>query len=150
MKVARGEFNVDRLPTVTKVNTTSTIPHINLPVFPTPLIGRQREVEELSQLLLDPQCRMLTLVGPGGIGKTRLSIEAASHMQDAFADGVYFVSLAPVNTTRFIVPVIADVIGFVFQSVGPADPKIQLFRYLKGKQALLNGESRTLIERARH
>jgi len=72
----------------------------------------------------------LTPVGPCGIGKPRLAIEAASQMEDAFADGVYFVSLAPVNTTRFIVPVIADVIGFVFQSVDPADPKIQLFRYL--------------------
>ena len=94
-------------------------------------------MEELSQLLHDPQCRLLTLVGPGGIGKTRLAIETASHMQDAFADGVYFVPLAPVNTTRFIVPVIADAIGFAFQSASRADPKTQLFSYLKEKQVLL-------------
>ena len=58
-------------------------------------------------------------------------------MQDIFADGVYFVPLAPVNSTRFIVPVIADAIGFAFQSASHADPKTQLFSYLKEKQALL-------------
>ena len=94
-------------------------------------------MEELSQLLRDPQCRLLTLVGPGGIGKTRLAIETASHVQDVFADGVYFVPLASVNSTRFIVPVIADAIGFAFQSASRADPKTQLFSYLKEKQALL-------------
>ena len=102
-------------------------------MLPTPLIGRQREVEELSQLLRDPQCRLLTLVGPGGIGKTRLAIETASQVQDAFADGVYFVPLASVNTTRFIVPVMADAVGFAFQSAGSADPKTQLFSYLAGE-----------------
>ncbi len=143
VKVARGELSVDRLPppskriTSTSVSPASTPPRTKLPVFPTPLIGRQREVEELSQLLGDPQCRLLTLVGPGGIGKTRLAIETASRLQDVFADGVYFVPLAPVNTTRFIVPVIADAIGFAFQSAGPTDPKTQLFSYLKEKQALL-------------
>jgi predicted ATPase/transcriptional regulator with XRE-family HTH domain len=143
VRVARGELRVDRLPPVAKplaspgVSSASTTPRVNLPVVPTPLIGRQREVAELSQLLRDPHCRLLTLVGPGGIGKTRLAIETASHMQDAFADGVYFVSLAAVTTTRFIVPIIADAIGFAFQSAGPADPKTQLFNYLKAKQALL-------------
>ncbi len=143
VKVARGELSVDRLPPLSKpiaspsVSPASTTPRTNLPVLPTPIIGRQREVQELSQLLRDPQCRLLTLVGPGGIGKTRLAIETASHLQAAFADGVYFVPLAPVNTTRFIVPMIADAIGFAFQSASPADPKTQLFSYLKEKQALL-------------
>lgn len=101
------------------------------------LIGRQREVDELTQLLRDPQCRLLTLVGPGGIGKTRLAIETASHMQEVFADGIYFIPLAPVNSTRFIVPVIADVVGFTFQGANPADPKTQLLGYLKEKHFLL-------------
>ncbi len=137
VKVARGELSVDRLTPLSKPNDASVSQCCNLPVFPTPLIGRQREVEELSQLLLDPQCRILTLVGPGGIGKTRLAIETASLMQDTFADGVYFVPLAPVTTTRFLVPVIADVIGFAFESSGHADPKSQLLNYLKEKQVLL-------------
>ena len=143
IKVARGELGVARLPSLSKwiaganISPASTPPRINLPVVPTPLIGRQREVAELSQLLRDPQCRLLTLVGPGGIGKTRLAIETASNIQDGFADGVYFVPLAPVNTTRFIVPIIADAIGFAFQSASPADPKTQLFSYLREKEVLL-------------
>jgi len=143
VKVARGELSVERLPPVSRqlisqsVSYASRNPRINLPILPTPLIGRQREVEQLSQLLHDPQCRLLTLVGPGGIGKTRLAIETAVHIQDAFADGVYFVPLASVNTTRFIVPLIADAIGFAFQSSDPVDPMIQLFSYLKVKQTLL-------------
>jgi predicted ATPase/transcriptional regulator with XRE-family HTH domain len=143
VKVARGELSVDRLPrvsrliTIPNISPASTTARVNLPVLPTPLIGRQREVDELGQLLRDPQCRLLTLVGPGGIGKTRLAIEAASKMQDVFAHGVFFVPLAPVNTTRFIVPVIAEAVGFAFQSVGSADPKTQLFGYLNEKQTLL-------------
>jgi len=147
VKVARGELSVDRLSPVSKLiaspnnSPDSAASKINLPILPTPLIGRQLEVDELSQLLRDPQCRLLTLVGPGGIGKTRLAIETASHMQDVFADGVYFVPLAPVNTTRFIVPVIADTVGFAFQSANSADPKAQLFNYLKRKQILLLTDS---------
>lgn len=143
VKVARGELGVDHLtlrskaPARLNVSSGSATLRTNLPVLPTPMIGRQREVEELSQLLRDPPCRLLTLVGPGGIGKTRLAIEAAGQVQEVFADGVYFVPLASANTTRFIVPVIADAIGFAFQSAGPADPKTQLFSYLKQKQALL-------------
>lgn len=50
----------------------------NLPPQPTPFIGRERELAEIAELLLDPACRLLTLVGPGGTGKTRLAIEAAA------------------------------------------------------------------------
>jgi predicted ATPase/transcriptional regulator with XRE-family HTH domain len=143
VRVARGELNVERLPPVSvpggaSIRTAAAPPlRSNLPVLPTPLIGRQREVGELSQLLGDPQCRLVTLVGPGGIGKTRLAIETASQVQDAFADGVYFVPLAPVTTTNLIVPVIADSVGFAFHHASHADPKTQLFSYLKEKQALL-------------
>lgn len=143
VKVARGELRVDRLPPSAWVNPAATVPpasappRSNLPVLPTPLIGRQREVTELSQLLGDAQCRLLTLVGPGGIGKTRLAIETATQIQERFSDGVYFVALAPVNTTRLLVPVIADAVGFAFPGAGSADPKSQLLRYLQAKQMLL-------------
>src|SRR5512136_2908429 len=68
VKVARGELSVDRLTSLSKPNDASVSQCCNLPVFPTPLIGRQHEIQELNQLLDNPQCRMLTLVGPGGIG----------------------------------------------------------------------------------
>ena len=123
VKVARGELSVERLPSASQHAAGPQTSRTNLPILPTPLIGRQREVEELSQLLHDPQCRLLTLVGPGGIGKTRLAIETAARMQSAFSGGAYFVPLAPVNTTRFIVPVIADAVGFAFQSASPPNQK---------------------------
>lgn len=139
VKVARGELSVDRLLPVSKLSASPNISSLktNLPIFPTPLIGREREVEHISQLLGDPQCRLLTLVGPGGIGKTRLAIETVSYIQDVFTDGVYFVPLASANSTRLIVPAIADSVGFAFHHASHADPKTQLFGYLKEKQALL-------------
>ncbi len=137
VRVARGELSVDRLSPLIRPTSRSPTPRTNLPILPTPLIGRQREVEELSQLLSDSQCRLLTLVGPGGMGKTRLAIETAGHMVGVFADGVFFVAFSPVNSTRFIVPVIADAIGFTFDDHNRIDPKMQLFKYLKEKQVLL-------------
>ena len=143
VRVARGELSADRLSPVPRlfpdpnISPDSATPRVNLPIFPTPLIGREPELEQLNEFLHDPQCRLLTLVGPGGIGKTRLAVEAASQLQDLFTNGVYFVSLASVNATSFIVPVISEALGFTFQSVSRADPKTQLLSYLKEKQVLL-------------
>jgi len=137
VRVARGELSVDRLYRGSKSANTLNIPppKNNLPVFPTPLIGRTREVEKLSQLLHEPQCRLLTLVGPGGIGKTRLAIEAASGMQGDFDHGVYFVPLASVGSVNAVISTMANSIHFAFY--GPSDPKIQLLNYLREKQVLL-------------
>jgi predicted ATPase/transcriptional regulator with XRE-family HTH domain len=145
VRVARGELRVERISHLSNLTENPNIsptqpaetPHNNLPVLPTPLIGRVYELKELNRLLNDPDCGLLTLVGPGGIGKTRLGIETASTMQDKFEDGIYFVPLAPVNFSRFIIPVIADSVGFSFQSKNPADPKTQLFSYLSEKHMLL-------------
>lgn len=141
VRVARGELTTDRLPPLSKLihppnlSPAPAVPRVNLPAVPTPLIGRRQEVDSLIGLLADPHCRMLTLFGPGGIGKTRLAIEAASQCRDEFPDGVYFVPLAPITAARFLVPVIAESIGFTFQ--GELDPKSQLLHYIEGKQALL-------------
>src|SRR5215472_1395785 len=69
----------------------------NLALTPTPFIGRSQEIDEIGALLDDPSCRLLTLVGPGGIGKTRLAVEVASHKCDSSPDGLFFVPLAPLN-----------------------------------------------------
>ncbi len=143
VNVARGESSVERLASPSKPfaspygSSASPPPRSTLPVVPTPLIGRQRDVAELDQLLRDPDCRLMTLVGPGGIGKTRLAVETAAQLQAGFADGVFFVPLAAVASTRLIVPLIADAIGFAFASAGGTEPKTQLFSYLKEKEALL-------------
>jgi len=139
VRVARGELSSDRLLSESKpVSTLNSSSHkTNLPIFPTPLIGRQREMEDLIRLMRDLHCRILTLVGPGGIGKTRLAIETATQLENDFPDGVYFVPLVPVNSSRLLIPVIADSIGFNFQSAIPSDPKDQLLNYLKEKHILL-------------
>lgn len=67
---------------------------VNPPGILTPFIGRKPELDSRGQLLRDPQCRLLTLNGPGGIGKICLAIEIAGLIKDIFPDGVWFVSLA--------------------------------------------------------
>ncbi len=86
-------------------------PRLNLPVPPTALIGRERELALAQQILSDPRSRLLTLTGPGGVGKTRLSLEIAHHLADSFDDGVAFVSLAPVNDPTLVVASIAAALG---------------------------------------
>jgi trehalose/maltose transport system substrate-binding protein len=81
-------------------------PH-NLLSSPTPLIGREKELTEVNDLLAEPSCRLVSIVGPGGIGKTRLSVEVARQALAQFADGVYFVSLASADSAEDIMPRIA-------------------------------------------
>ena len=101
---------------------------IRLPLQPTPLLGRDSELVAMERLFNDQQCRLLTLTGMGGIGKTHLAIEFATKKQSSFPAGVFYVPLAPINSPDAIVPAIADVFGFVFS--GPSDPKEQLLNYL--------------------
>ncbi len=83
----------------------------NLPEAPTALIGRQRETAELATLLRKPGVRLVTLIGPGGTGKTRLSLETGQHMLDDFGDGVYFVDLAPITDPGLVATTIAHALG---------------------------------------
>ena len=82
----------------------------NLPTQPTPLLGRERELEAIRGLLLDERTRMLTLTGPGGTGKTRLALQAAADLVDAFPDGVYAVFLADVADPEMVPLELAGVI----------------------------------------
>src|SRR5207237_5934673 len=84
-----------------------------LPVSLTSLIGREQEVQALHALLLCPDVRLLTLTGTAGVGKTRLALEIARDLVHDFADGVSFVSLAPLSDPTFVIPTIAHSIGLV-------------------------------------
>lgn len=96
----------------------------------TSFVGRAEELSSIAVLLADPNCRLLTLVGPGGIGKTRLALEAARPFSST-----HFVSLQPLTSPDFVVSAIADTIGLQFYS--GADPKQQLLDYLREKSGLL-------------
>ncbi len=109
-------------------------PH-NLPLQPTPFIGRERELTQIAQLLSDPACRLLSLIGLGGCGKTRLAIQAASEQVGAFRDGVCFVPLAPVSSAEFIIPAVVDALTLSLH--GQADPKTQLLNYLRDTEMLV-------------
>jgi predicted ATPase/DNA-binding SARP family transcriptional activator len=104
------------------------------PAFPR-LIGRERELDDLARLLADPACRLLTLTGPGGIGKTRLAIEAAREQAGLFGDGVYIVELTGATTVELVAPAIAAAVGFAFSE--RADAFEQLLGYLRDKRLLL-------------
>jgi DNA-binding SARP family transcriptional activator len=107
----------------------------NLPHQTTPFIGRQEELAEIAQLLEGPSCRLLTLVGPGGIGKTRLALEAAARQIPVFPHRVCFVPLAAVSSASLLASSIVDALGFGLY--GQGDPKVQLLNYLREKAVLL-------------
>jgi len=83
----------------------------NLPIQPTSLIGREQEVATVLQLLHRPAVRLLTLTGTPGIGKTRLALQVATELLPDFADGVYFVPLAPISDPDLVAPTIAQTLG---------------------------------------
>jgi predicted ATPase/DNA-binding SARP family transcriptional activator len=104
-----------------------------LPSTLTPFLGRERELAEITRLLTRPECRLLTLVGPGGMGKTRLSVEAARHLRPHFPGGTAFISLAPLTAAAQIAPAVAEAVGL--RTPGAAER--QLAGFFEGKQILL-------------
>jgi predicted ATPase/DNA-binding SARP family transcriptional activator len=112
-----------------------TTPAHNLPSPPSSFIGRQAELAEIAAWLEKPDERMLTIVGPGGMGKSRLALEAAwQHLPD-FLDGIWYVSLAPVVSAAELVTAVSGALNFTFD--GGADPQRQLVDYLRDKELLL-------------
>jgi serine/threonine protein kinase/predicted ATPase len=119
--------------------STARPPH-NLPLPPTPFIGREAALDALASYLADPATRLITILGPGGIGKTRLALAAAWDQVNSrqtphpFAQGIYFVRLAGLETADLILPTIAQSLNFRFEEGD--DPQEQLLRFL-GRKAML-------------
>ncbi len=105
------------------------------PAHPIPFLGREKELADIAQLLREPACRLLTLTGPGGIGKTRLALQVATENASAFPDGVWFVSLAALSSPELLASAIVEVLRLSLQ--GGSDLKIQLLNYLRERKALL-------------
>ncbi len=142
VRAARGDIGSDRLPPLAPpepfpipVPIAASAPLGNWPAQLTPLVGRENELASLGRLVADPLCRLLTLIGPGGIGKTRLAIEVAAQERAHFGDGAWFVPLAPVTTPAAILPAIAEALGFTLH--GQTELRVQLLDHLAGKEALL-------------
>jgi predicted ATPase/class 3 adenylate cyclase/DNA-binding CsgD family transcriptional regulator len=83
----------------------------NLPLQPTPFIGRQKEVDAIGQLLLREEVHLVTLTGPGGVGKTRLALQVAAELSEHFPDGTWFVSLAPISDPDLVIPTLTQTLG---------------------------------------
>ena len=107
----------------------------NLPAQPTSFIGRAAELEKLAKLLVHPHCRLITIVGPGGIGKSRLALQAAAMYQDSFVDRVWPISLAPISDPALVTSTIALALGVRETDDRPLISSV--VDYLREKQILL-------------
>ncbi|MBL8146380.1 MAG: AAA family ATPase, partial [Anaerolineae bacterium] len=107
----------------------------NLPALVTSLVGRSNEIAALGALLRDPAVRLITLLGPPGIGKTRLSIETAHRLVNDFYESVFFVALAPVNDPAQVGDAILSALDLDASGSTPAAERLRV--YLRNKRLLL-------------
>ena len=124
---------LDAIEPVTEPAASST--SHNLPAPVTSLVGRSKEIAALRALLRDPSVRLVTLLGPPGIGKTRLSIETAHRLIAEFPDGLFFVALAPLSDPALVGDAILSVLGLEASAATPAADRLRV--YLRNKRLLL-------------
>ncbi|MEZ4662705.1 MAG: BTAD domain-containing putative transcriptional regulator [Caldilineaceae bacterium] len=120
-----------------RIRSALTAPRHNLPAAVTGFVGRTVEMAAIRRLLLTPETRLLTILGPGGIGKTRLALEVGATCEPTFLNGVWFVSLAAVQRTdaEGLARAVADALGCTL--AGPTDPKAQLLTFLQARELLI-------------
>jgi predicted ATPase/DNA-binding SARP family transcriptional activator len=110
-------------------------PLINFPILSPAFVGREKELGNLVQLIKSPENRLISLVGPGGIGKTRLAVQFASQVASDFPDGIYFIPLASIQDPDFIPILVAEAIKYNFY--GPQNQVEQLGRFLHHMKVML-------------
>ena len=117
---------------------TKTVNPNNLPPNPHPFIGRESELSAIAQFLEEADTRLVTIVGAGGVGKTRLALAAATMEinKTNFPDGIYFISLIPLSEPEALISAIAETVGYPLQS-DQRSPQQQLFDYFCHKRLLL-------------
>ncbi|HZA98709.1 MAG TPA: AAA family ATPase, partial [Gemmatimonadales bacterium] len=109
-------------------------PH-NLPLQPTPFLGREQDIEQVIELLRRPEVRFLTMTGPGGTGKSRLALQVAVELLDDFPDGVFFVTLASITDPSLVLATIATTLGIREESGQPLGERLR--DHLASKHLLL-------------
>ena len=134
LKTDAGQRGVERIS-----GGSGASPRHTLPASPyaTSFFGRRNELVEIGALLRDPQVRLVTILGPGGVGKTRLALEVGRLQSSAFADGVCFVPLAAVLQHAYTVPSIADALGVRFTASETRSQLEQLTEFLAPHHLLL-------------
>ena len=137
LQFARGDWRSAPVESIEEApwRASTKSPRLNLPATITYLIGREKEIALLSDYLLNPNIRLVTLMGPPGIGKTHLSIEAARVSSSNFPDGVFFVALASLSDPSLIASTIIQSLGYA--EVGNLPPLKQLTDGIGAKQMLV-------------
>ena len=120
---------------ITEPEETQPIPGPKLPTPVTPFVGRKEEVSKLLQVILNSDTRLLTIVAPGGMGKSRLAIEIARKLMPHFEDGVLFVPLAPLENPEMFISYFANAINYIRIEGQPLDK--QLSDYFREKSMVL-------------
>jgi predicted ATPase/class 3 adenylate cyclase len=128
------QLEVDGLPSEFPLLKTLEVGMRSLPSPGTSFVGRGTELKAIDGLLEDPECRLLTLVGPGGVGKTRLALEAAARRIERYPHGVHFVPLVSVPAPEFLAPAVAEAIQFPLSGFSAQE---QLLDYLSERSTLL-------------
>jgi predicted ATPase/DNA-binding SARP family transcriptional activator len=130
-ELERAILNQDRA----LLGPAQTAPVVRLPVPPTELIGREPELSDLAQLVTEPGVRLVTVTGPGGIGKTRLVLELASRLAGRFQDGVFFIDLSPLQDSSLVLSEVARALGVPDRADEPLLDQVTSF--LQARVALL-------------
>jgi predicted ATPase/class 3 adenylate cyclase len=128
------QLEVDGLPSEFPLLKTLEVGMRSLPSPGTSFVGRATELEAIDGLLEDPDCRLLTLVGPGGVGKTRLALEAAARRIERYPHGVHFVPLVSVAAPELLAPAVAEAVHFPLSGFSA---QAQLLDYLSERSTLL-------------
>jgi predicted ATPase len=132
------QLEIDGLPSEFAPLKTLEAGMRNLPAPRTSFVGRSDELASIDRMLDEPDCRLLTLVGPGGAGKTRLALEAAARRIDRYQHGVHFVPLVGVPAPDLLAPAVAESLQFQVDNAHSAIPaRDQLVDYLRERTTLL-------------
>lgn len=128
LKSARGELPIDKLSLAAEPLHSFLEQQHNLPIPLTPLIDREKELAQIAQLLGNPDCQLITLVGPGGVGKSRIALQAAENQHGLYHRRVCLLSLAGIDSADVLPSAIAAALGMM---IGEGQTRLQLIRYLQ-------------------